>query len=104
MQQILLETIKEMIKKWDVRDIYAFSLFVYDENDNPSRPTVTLRYNTEQYFFDKIDDFCFITQKLAEEFFSIVQELHLSGFIRNKFKKDIPILIHELEYYDKIAE
>lgn len=68
MQQILLEMIKEMIKKWDVRDIYVFSLFVYDENDNPSRPTVTLGYNTEQYFFDKIDDFYFITQKFVEEF------------------------------------
>lgn len=53
---------------------------------------------------DKIDDFYFITQKLVEKFISIVQELHLSGFIRNKFKKDIPILIRELEYYDKIAE
>lgn len=45
MQQILLEMIKEMIKKWDVRDIYAFSLFVYDEKDNP-RP---YRYTRIQY-------------------------------------------------------
>lgn len=34
----------------------------------------------------------------------IVQELHSSNIIKNKFKKDIPVIIHELEYYDKIAE
>lgn len=56
MQQILLEMIKKIIKKWDVRDIYVFSLFVYDENDNPSRTTVTLGYNTKQYFQDSIED------------------------------------------------
>lgn len=56
MQQILLEMNKKIIKKWDVRDIYVFSLFVYDENDNPSRTTVTLGYNTEQYFQDSIED------------------------------------------------
>lgn len=162
MRQILLAMIKETIEKWDVQDIYAVSLFVYDEDDNPSRPTVTLGYNTEQYFqdsiedasderearwnyaywpqneelvfgtgrtrkyvkewlnqnnfpdisdqelenmdLDKIDSFYFITQKFVEELVSIVQELHSSGFIRNKLKKDIPVLIHELEYYDTIAE
>lgn len=54
--------------------------------------------------FNKIDKFYFITQKFVDLLVSIVQELHSSGFIRNKFKKDIPILIHELEYYDTIAE
>lgn len=162
MRQILLNMIKETIEKWNIADIYAVSLFVYDENDNPSRPTVTLGYNTEQYLqdsiedaenerearwnyaywpqneelvfgigrtrkyvkewlkennfpdisnkeienmdFNKIDKFYFITQKFVDLLVSIVQELHSSGFIRNKFKKDIPILIHELEYYDTIAE
>lgn len=56
MRQILLNMIKETIEKWNIADIYAVSLFVYDENDNPSRPTVTLGYNTEQYLQDSIED------------------------------------------------
>ena len=47
--------IKEQIKKmiidsienWTDEDIYAVSLYVYDYNDNPCKPTVTLGYNTE---------------------------------------------------------
>ena len=35
---------------------------------------------------------------------SIVQEWHKTGFIKKKFGKAIPVLIHELEYYDEIVE
>lgn len=34
----------------------------------------------------------------------IVKELHSSGFIKEQFGQEIPVIIHELEYYDKIAK
>ena len=34
----------------------------------------------------------------------IVQEIHESGILTDKFGKEIPILIHELEYYEEIAD
>ena len=51
---ILLEMIKESIKKWDKSDIYAISLFVYNFNDNPCEPTVTLGYNTNKKYISEI--------------------------------------------------
>lgn len=38
---------------------------------------------------------------LAEE---LARQLHTRWIIEQKFKKQIPIIIYELEYYDKIAE
>lgn len=32
------------------------------------------------------------------------RQLHTDGIIKSKFNKDIPVLVHELEYYDLIAE
>ena len=46
MKDILLKEIKKYIESWDKSDIYAISLFVNDEEDNPCQPTVTLGYNT----------------------------------------------------------
>lgn len=37
----------ESIESWTDKDIYVVSLFVYDCNDNPSKSTVMLGYNTE---------------------------------------------------------
>ena len=34
----------------------------------------------------------------------IVKELHESGFIKETFGHEIPVLIHELEYYYEIGE
>lgn len=47
MKEKLKQMIISNIMEWDEKDIYAISLFVYDLNDNPCRPTVTLGYNTE---------------------------------------------------------
>lgn len=162
MRKFLLESIQKTISKWTERDIYALSLFVYDDEDNPCKPTVTLGYNTEQAFrenradasdelearwnyafwlqneefvfgkgrtrkyvkqwlaennfpnysdkqieameLNDVDKLECITLKFVETLIGIVQELHSTGFIRQKFGKDIPVIIHELEYYDTIAE
>jgi len=159
MKEILLNMLKEKIKTWNKSDIYAISLWVNDNDDNPCEPTVTLGYNTEshyqtqiekasdaeearwnfafwlqneelifgidesqqivkkwilengfQYFtndelitFEQIDEAEKITGVFVNVLVDIVKELHVSGFIKEQFGREIPILIHELEYYEEIA-
>ncbi len=160
----LLKLLKNKISEWDCSDIYAISLYVQSECDNPFDTTVTLGFNTETNYTDSIpsawdaqearwnyafwlqnkelvfgadktkeffkkwlvdkgygyhsyDEFynsdnfnnlCEIGEKALVDFtkilISTVQELHSCKFIRNKFGSEIPILIHELEYYEKIAQ
>lgn len=162
MKNLLLNEIKKSIIGWKKDGIYAISLFVYDNNDNPCEPTVTLGYNTEKQFkrkkrhaynereacwnyaywlqnreflfgYDKNSantikawltennfpyypadevDYQKIKNegldKITKSFISIlvdvVQTLHSSGFIKEQFGREIPIIIHELEYYDEIAK
>jgi len=146
-------------------DIYVVSLFVYDEDDDPGLPTVTVGYNAEadvaratdpaqafptdehearwnfamwgQYqlavicssesdpegaqlreawakseglWYDLADDenpvFNECGEPLTKAFISllesVVQRLH-AGDIDRIFGKSLPVLIHELEYYEEIA-
>lgn len=155
MKDIILREIKQHISSWDKTDIYVVSLFVYDEDDDPRKPTVTLGYNTltqmnsqQEYSWDERDakwnyafwlqnnewDFGYgktrkyikdwmkenhldqvkgkdiydeqlqqITKSFVQVLIEVVQELHRSGFMIEQFGKEIPVLIHELEYYDEIA-
>ncbi len=160
------EQIKELIIKnvntWEDSDIYVISLFVYDECDNPCKPTVTLGYNTENQVQSELNDgfatdedearwnyafwlqnqfFVFgkdetaetvknwvikngfpyyenvscvdeetiektseITKSFVSMLVDIVREIHKQGILTQKFGKKLPIIIHELEYYDEIAE
>jgi hypothetical protein len=164
-----MEKLKEHIReKWysvyrnlpddQLKDIYVFSFLVYDDDDDPRRPTLTIGYNTytnlgeqtdkasdEQeaiwnYAFwlqnqiatigteedksgrklvkkwilesklsytDKEEDNDFdacmekgeqITKNFIDLLIGIVQETHDSKLT------DLPILIHELEYYDVIRD
>lgn len=157
MKIVLTEMIKETIKKWDKQDIYAVSLYVYDDYDNPYDPVVVLGYNTiERYksqikrasgeseakwnyafwlqnkelefgqgetkelvkewieengytYYDRHREFDEesyegLTEKFVSVLIEIVKELHHSGFIKEQFDKEIPVLIHELEYYELILE
>lgn len=162
MKDNLKKLVISNIEKWTDPEIYAISLFVYNENDNPCKPTVTLGYNTEtqvkevlaiasdgqearwNYAFWLQNDFlCFgsgetakevknwlamkqlpyyedddgawnedaaydqteeITKQFIEELIEVVTEIHQSGFLSQKFGRELPILIHELEYYGEIAE
>jgi hypothetical protein len=161
----MFEQLKSMIishiEEWTDPDIYAISLFVCDDSDNPCKPTVTLGYNTERkvraerrhafnekearwnYAFWLQNDFmCFgvdetagvvrdwiiannmpiyeddaaweiyelseetpeITKAFVDLLVRIVNDIHNQKILTKKFGKEIPILIHELEYYDEIAE
>ncbi len=163
MTEYIMSEIKRCIISWDKSDIYAISLFVYDEGDNPCHPMFTLGYNTNHHFENEIsnasneqeakwnyafwlqntelyfgvgetqkyvtewlidNNFPYISskelfsknanidyeelEKITESFVNIlvkiVKELHDSGFVIKEFGKSIPILIHELEYYDTIAQ
>lgn len=149
--------IEDTISSWDEQDIYAISLFVYDDEDNPCKPTVILGYNTESeyiknkqfaddsqearwnYIFwlqnnelsfgtdetakiirqwiiscgypynedaDSSDSeqYICITNAFNKLILDIVQELHSSGFIKKTFGKEIPILIHNLDYNNETAK
>ncbi|MBQ8837014.1 MAG: hypothetical protein IJ002_05870 [Clostridia bacterium] len=159
----LFKLLKDKINEWESTDIYAISLYVESECDNPFDTTVTLGFNTEAnfqnnisrawdeqearwnyafwiqnqelvfgigetkecfkkwlvdkgygyysydelYSCDNSDKLCEIGEKAFADFIKIlitvVQEFHSCGYIRKKFGHEIPILIHELEYYEKIA-
>lgn len=45
-----------------------------------------------------------IISRFVELCVEVVKELHEEGIIEEKFGKAIPLIIHELEYYDLIAE
>ncbi|MCH5272789.1 MAG: hypothetical protein J1E35_03875 [Lachnospiraceae bacterium] len=147
MKEKLQSLIEQEIVKWKEEDIYAVSLYVYDEEDDPCRPTVTLGYNTERQVAESLPDasdeqearwnyafwlqneeLCWgrgdtaedikewvsgqnlrdredeITGAFVELLVAIVKDIHTSGLLKDKFGKEIPVLIHELEYYDEIAE
>lgn len=163
MKEILMDMIKETIKKWDKDDIYVVSLYVYNEYDNPCEPVMILGYNTMERFKSQVkrvsheskakwnyaywlqnnelefglgetqkfvknwikengytyynydemfkakkmppeETYCGITIGFVRVLVEIIKELHSSGFIKEQFGKEIPVLVHELEYYDKIAE
>jgi len=157
MKEQLKEAIMQTIASWDESDIYVVSLYVYDDNDDQCRPTVTVGYNTESYLNEQLefasdevearwnyafwlqnDDYVFgkgetadivrrwiinsgfaycqacdttpveyeseITDAFVEILIDIVRELHESCFIQETFGREIPVLIHELEYYYEIGE
>ncbi|WP_459477857.1 hypothetical protein [Clostridium saccharoperbutylacetonicum] len=45
-----------------------------------------------------------ITSRFVELCVEVVKELHEEGVTEKKFGKALPLIIHELEYYDLIAE
>lgn len=149
--------IEDTISSWEEPDIYAVSLFVYDDEDNPCKPTVILGYNTESEYKSSIsladseqearwnyifwlqnnelsfgtDDtarivrqwiistghrydenadstdsekYADVTKAFTELLADIVQNLHSSGFIEKTFGRDIPVLIHGLDYNSHTAE
>jgi hypothetical protein len=45
-----------------------------------------------------------VKQEFVNIFVRISRQLHQEGVIENKFGRAIPVIIHELEYYDQIAQ
>ncbi len=63
---------------------------------------------TEEEKETDFDRVCELMDEIAAEFIelliSVAQRLHGDGIIMKKFSREIPIIIHELEYPDYIAE
>ncbi|WP_290789666.1 hypothetical protein [Flavihumibacter sp. UBA7668] len=62
-------------------------------------------YYSDEQVEDDFDTTDLMGQKIKDKFIEIVishaRKLHSDGVITVKFGKDIPIIVHELEYYDK---
>lgn len=63
---------------------------------------------TEEEFEQDIERCCELTEKIQDQFISlcsrVARKLHDEGVIQNKFGRPVPIIIHELEYYERLAE
>ncbi|MDE5590316.1 MAG: DUF4303 domain-containing protein, partial [Acetatifactor sp.] len=146
LKEKIQQLIKQKISEWQEDDIYAISLYVNDENDDPRRPVAVLGYNTESQFQASLpkasdeqearwnyafwlqnEELCLgrcdtaedvrnwihgqglwdqedeITEAFVKLLVLVVKDIQASGFLKDKFGKEIPLLIHELEYYDIIA-
>lgn len=141
----LQRLIEQKISQWQEQDIYAISLYVYDEEDDPRRPVAVLGYNTERRVQESIpqasdeqearwnyafwlqnEELCLgrgdtaedvrswikgldlwdreeeITEAFVGMLVRIVKDIHASGILQERFGKEIPILVHELEYHEQI--
>ena len=66
-----------------------------------------LGYKTYEEFFDnEIDEkLCDkIDKKIKKEMVEAIKEIQNSNIIKNQFNKEIPIIIHELEYTNELAK
>ena len=61
-------------------------------------------YHENCDFDDDDDEYANLTKAFIQVLIEIVQELHEEKVLTKKLGKELPILIHELEYYDEIAE
>ena len=124
-ERVLRRCIEAAMSTWEAQDIYAVSLWVQDWDDDPFEPTVggssdlVIRWlqdsNVVFYTNEELDAMSpteidealvvgeNVTKHYVEMLVRVVQGLHDSGFIQERFGKGIPILIHELEYYEEIA-
>jgi hypothetical protein len=63
---------------------------------------------TAEEFDQDIDRCCELTEKIQERFITlcsqVARRLHEEGLILQKFGRPVPIIIHELEYYPRLAE
>ncbi len=144
MKEQLQTLIEQKISEWKrdgiYENIYAISLYVFNEEDDPCRPVAVLGYNTEQQAWQSIplasdeqearwnyafwlqnEELCWglgdtaqaIRQwiggqgledgeEIAGAFrgmlTEVVREIHASGLLRNNSGRELPILIHGLEY------
>ncbi len=152
-----LEAIPDPTRK----SIYVLSIFVYDEDDDPRRPSMQFGYNTVErwkesiakasnsdeakwnfafwlqnsvasfgsngeesstirrwieasglWYSDEDEDEDFdralelgdeITRMFVQACCEVASKLHSSETILRCFKQPIPVLVHQLEYYEEIA-
>jgi len=123
----LTEQIKSIITQWDEEGIYAISFFVYTPYNSPCEFAIS--YNTEadvaraktsfasaaeirwNYAFWRQNTTYILNpyegdknhEDLMMAVSGIAKALQTEGFVREKFGA-IPIIVHELEYYDLVRD
>lgn len=76
------------VKQW-IKDL-GYSYFTYEEMFEAEE-------GPEESLYEGI------TEAFIQVLIEVVKELHESYFIKEQFGREIPVLIHELEYYEEIA-
>ncbi|MFD0681406.1 MULTISPECIES: hypothetical protein [unclassified Paenibacillus] len=68
----------------------------------------SLWYYTDKEAEENFDRILELGEKIKDDFYKIiknvVRRLHANGVIVSQFNKEIPLIIHELEYYSLIAD
>lgn len=98
-----LEDTDELEARWN----YAFwlqnSLFVFGEGETATDVKEWMKeHKFTELSEDDVDET--VTATFVEDIVTVVQELHNEAILTKKFGKELPVLIHELEYYDEIAQ
>lgn len=64
------------------------------------------KWMKDRGFYDLPEDEAdeLVTEVFVDELVELVKEIHEEGILSRRFGHELPIIIHELEYYDKIAE
>ena len=76
-----------------VRNWIALSGFPYYDDDDTAWQDDNAIENTSR-----------ITEAFVSVLIDAVKDIHEQGVLTRKFGRELPIIIHELEYYDEIAE
>lgn len=77
----------EIVKNWIIENGFPYNEDYHTVGDDE--------------YYEKTSE---ITKAFVSILIGIVQEIHSEGHLINKFGKELPIIIHEIEYYDEIAE
>lgn len=101
-QKSLMQT-DELEARWNFAFWLQNSEFVFGKGESAIDVT---KWMDEHGFLaltdDEVDEE--ITRLFVEEIVELVQELHEEKLLTQKFGRELPIIIHELEYYDEIVE
>lgn len=110
-------TVKHASGDAEARWNFAFWLqnkeFVFGEDDGVDMMKEWLNENGFKYMTHKefyghwdLDDdsYNMVPVMLVDSLVKIVKKIHSSGIIRETFGKELPIIIHELEYAERIAQ
>lgn len=62
-----------------------------------------LWFDDDNYSYEDTARGATITKAFVKLCVKTVQSLHASGLIEELFSRPVPVIIHELEYYDEIA-
>ena len=104
--------VDELEARWNYAYWLQEDLYVFGDNDTKEIIKNWLLKNNfgymdyDEYFNSEVEDELInnIDSAIKNEIVEVIKELHSSGFIKEQFSMDIPVIVHELEYYDEILE